>query len=77
MNALSLPKCEEIARKVCEILGQDPDQMVQIPSSSLLNPDGSPQIQEVPYWTMLAHMVPEQVAWFRAITQVLFKRETH
>lgn len=73
-ESLGIQKCEEIARRVCALIGVDPDSTVQMPNSSLLEADGRPSVTDVPYWTMLAHMVPEQVAWFRAITEVLFRK---
>lgn len=76
MSAIGIQKCEEVARRVCAILGLDPDATVQMPNSTLLEKDGMPSMTDVPYWTLMAHQVPEQVAWFRAITEILFKSPT-
>lgn len=72
MSPLSMQKCEQIARRVCVLTGVDPDTPVQLPNSSLLDEKGNPSLTDAPYWTLIAHMVPEQVAWFRAITEGLF-----
>lgn len=74
MSVLSIQKCEEIARRVCALLGVNPDEEIQLPSSALLNPDGTPSLQPVPHWTIYAHMVPEEVAWFRAIVEMLYRK---
>lgn len=75
MSAMSIQKCEEIARRVCELMGLDANATVQMPNSTLLEADGQPSMTDVPYWTLMAHQVPEQVAWFKAITEVLFRTE--
>lgn len=60
---------ERIARRYCELMGMDPDQLV----SHGADPTGTGYVPAVllrsPLWTRVAMQAPSQLAWFTALSE--------